>query len=155
MSRSLDDREWKRWLGQVAEENARQIGSSAVFLGLFTDNYRESATCLLQLGIAIMLDKPILMVVPPDVEVPDNLRRVATAFCQIDMRAEGSAEVAARWLKGKIEELSPDSGKSPEAPRALEEEALLRLLAAASDAQIDRWLEQAAAAYVVRRRARG
>jgi hypothetical protein len=97
---------WEEWLGEAAERSAEKIADSAVFMGLFSKDYRESSLCLLQLGIAIMLDKPILMVVPPDVEVPENLRKLAAGLCVIDIRASGSSEVVADWLKKKIEELA-------------------------------------------------
>jgi hypothetical protein len=52
-----------------------------------------------ELGLAIMLDKPILAVVQPGTEVPGRLRQVADAIIVTDLDTEAGKEQAAREIK--------------------------------------------------------
>jgi hypothetical protein len=53
------------------------LDDSHVFLALFTDAWRQDPTCLLQLGYAIMLGKPLYFAVPMDAVLPRGIARLA------------------------------------------------------------------------------
>ena len=53
---------------------AARMGESAFCLTIFTDEYARGIDSLLQLALAMVLDKPIWLLCP---EVPDNVRKVA------------------------------------------------------------------------------
>lgn len=59
---------------------AEKIAESENFLSIFTENYKESATCALQLGMAILMEKPLFFVVPHGTKVPKSLQRVASGI---------------------------------------------------------------------------
>lgn len=64
-------------LRQAAKRNAEMIGGSAVFLALFNESMVEEVIPLIQMGLAVYLDKPIVLLVPNGVRIPRNLRRMA------------------------------------------------------------------------------
>jgi hypothetical protein len=57
-----------------------KVQASAVFLALFTDAYKREPEALMQLGMATVLDKPLLLLVAADIEIPENVRRLARAI---------------------------------------------------------------------------
>ena len=73
----MNDAEIDRKLKQAAQQSAEKIGDSAVFLALFNEAMLKDPLCLMQMGIAIYMDKPIYLLVPEGAEIPLNLRRVA------------------------------------------------------------------------------
>jgi len=64
-------------LKRAAKRNLDKINSSAVFLALFNEKMAKDPICLMQMGLAIYLDKPIALLVPEGAVIPENLRRVA------------------------------------------------------------------------------
>lgn len=61
----------------AARRNAEKIANSDFFLVLFNDKMLEDPTPLLQMGLAVYMDKPIYLLVPQDTPIPENLRRMA------------------------------------------------------------------------------
>lgn len=69
----------KRWTQRVTKGQKE----SACFLELWSDKLREDPSkepiSLMQLGYAMILDRPIVIVAPMGSNVPENIRRVARA----------------------------------------------------------------------------
>lgn len=81
MAHDLEPEE-ELWLLKAAQENYDKINDSSVFLTLFHhDMVKDTIPCL-QLGLAMMLDKPILIVCPEEREIPENLKKVAIGIYQ-------------------------------------------------------------------------
>jgi hypothetical protein len=57
--------------------NAEGIQKSAVFMQLFTGNYERDPMALIQMALAILMDKPFLIIAPEGTPINDKLRRVA------------------------------------------------------------------------------
>lgn len=86
MSKDLPP-EFEKWLGDASERNAEMIKDSGAFLSIFTENYKEGALPLLQLGIAIMMDKPIILIIPKEhwgIKIPIHLEKIATLIKRVD-----------------------------------------------------------------------
>lgn len=63
---------------QIALRRLRaKLDDSAIFLALFNGAWARDPTCLVQLGFALMLEKPIYLVAPLDVPIPRGLARLA------------------------------------------------------------------------------
>jgi hypothetical protein len=56
-----------------------------------------------ELGMSIMLDKPILAVVQPGAKVPDHLARVADLIVECDMNNPADQEKLAEAIKKFVE----------------------------------------------------
>lgn len=68
------------WMRQVVKRSGEKILNSEIYLSLFTKNFKEDPQCLLELGIAIMLDKPITLLVKDGASVPENLKKICVAI---------------------------------------------------------------------------
>lgn len=73
------------WLKQNAKDSGAKIEASGSFMSLVTKNYLESPLCALQLGIAVMLDKPIVLIVDKNTEVSKHLVKIASLIEKIDL----------------------------------------------------------------------
>ena len=82
----MKDPEFSESFKQAVRENAEKIGDSAVFLCIFNEKIVEEIIPLIQMGLAVYLDKPIYLVMP-EVRlpfVPENLRRLAKGIETFD-----------------------------------------------------------------------
>lgn len=59
----MEDKEREEQLKKLVKENADKIGVSQIFTALFTENFIEEVYPMMQLTIALMLDKPIYLLV--------------------------------------------------------------------------------------------
>ena len=71
---------------EAAQENLEKIADSKIFLTLFTGKMAEEAIPCLQMGLALYLDKPIIVVCGEDQIVPKNLEKVAVAIFRGDIK---------------------------------------------------------------------
>ncbi len=74
------NKEEKEWLDENAKRSGEGIESSSLFFTILTKGYKEEPLCALQLGIAILLDKPIAIVALDGVPVPRVLQKLAFAI---------------------------------------------------------------------------
>lgn len=71
-------------LKDAARRNAAMIDQSVVCLSLFTPGCRHDPIVLMQLGLAVVLDKPMLLLVAKGMTVPENIRRLAYFLEEVD-----------------------------------------------------------------------
>lgn len=93
------NKEERDFLKKVAILSGEKIESSECFLSLFTKNYKEDPVCALQLGIAILLDKPICLVVQKGEEIPGHLKKIAFAIEYFEDSPSGINDAASRIAK--------------------------------------------------------
>ncbi len=62
---------------EYVEDLVSKMGSSAFVLSLFTEDYKEGIDSLLQFALALMLDKPLYLLVKAGTAIPEKVRRVA------------------------------------------------------------------------------
>lgn len=89
----MNHEEFSKKLGEAAEGTAAKIGASQVFLSIFTDNFKESAVCLMQLGLAMVMGKPIILAAPEGTEISPNLRKIALKIIWFNPKENDKAEV--------------------------------------------------------------
>ena len=73
-----DNPEAQRWLQRCNDELRPMIEKSAVTMTLAPD--KPDAKVAVELGFAMWLDKPIIVLAPKGRYIPDNLRKVAHAI---------------------------------------------------------------------------
>ena len=78
-------------LKKITKEMAVKIGDSAVFLCIFNEHMIEEVIPLIQMGLAVYMDKPILLLMPECrlPYVPDNMRRLAQHIETFDDTLQG------------------------------------------------------------------
>lgn len=78
------DKEAKDWLEETANNSRRPISESSAFISLYTNNVGADAKCALELGLAILMDKPIIVIATKGIKVPKSLLKLADAIEYID-----------------------------------------------------------------------
>jgi hypothetical protein len=86
---TLDDDEregWDEFVSHFRENVLHELDSSALVMSLVPKEF--DVKFAVELGAAIMLDKPILAVVMPGAHVPEKLRRVVEMVVEVDIDTE-------------------------------------------------------------------
>lgn len=86
------------WVGHVLNELVPMLQDSEVVASFVPDGETDVKFAL-ETGLAIMLDKPIILVVGPGVRVPAKLLRVADAVVEGDMSTEQGRQSLLERLK--------------------------------------------------------
>jgi hypothetical protein len=89
----------KRWARHVVDDMVPKLESSAMSLSLVPDNDGD-VKFWVELGAAIMLDKPVIAVIFSDREVPPKLEAVADEIVRLP---EGVNPAASQALAAAIE----------------------------------------------------
>lgn len=66
------------------QKNYDYIQGSAIYLALYTENFKNDPMTLMQLGAAVTMNKPIFIVAPYGTKLSENIKRVADVveFCE-------------------------------------------------------------------------
>lgn len=78
------DKESKEWLERARKDSGEKIRGSAVFTGLISKHAFDDPMVALQVGYAVMLGKPILLIVDGALELPAKLVRAADAIERVN-----------------------------------------------------------------------
>lgn len=96
-------KEEQEWLAKAAESCAEKIKASDIFFSLHTDSSKTDALCALQLGLAVLYDKPIGVIAIRGSKVPETLRKIAFAVEHPDETDEdGLKESCKRILSAGV-----------------------------------------------------
>lgn len=102
-----DQEKEKEFLREVIARTEPKIRGSAVFLSLFSEQMQKEPVPILQLGLAVLLDKPIAIIAFDDEVVPENLRKLAFFVARAKRGDMESVEAATRAI---IERMSAKEG---------------------------------------------
>jgi hypothetical protein len=72
-----EDRAWRDYSDGFRNDALPKIMSSAIFLSIHSDNPDFDVKQATELGAALLLGKPLLLIVPRGRTLPDGLRRAA------------------------------------------------------------------------------
>jgi hypothetical protein len=86
-------------LREAARKTYQELGKSDVFILVFNEKMVDEVIPLIQMGLAVYMDKPIEILVPKGARIPGNLRTMAVAIEEYDPDDEST-------LAGAIERLS-------------------------------------------------
>ena len=101
----IDEVSMKRWFRKISEDSGKKIEGSNVFMSIFTTDYKREPQCALELGIAILLDKPIYLVVPNGTVVPKHLEKIAKGiefYSSDDETKQSFKSATEKLLKGLV-----------------------------------------------------
>lgn len=101
-------KQWDEFVASARKEAVVKIAGSHIFLTLVPpEKSWTDVKFAVELGLSIMMDKPIIAIVMPGREIPEKLRRVADYICEADIdTAAGQAK-----LQGVLAEAYLDLGK--------------------------------------------
>lgn len=88
----------------IYNKNLKGVVESNNFLGLYSQSALKDPGCMMSLGAAIMLDKPIHIIVFPNVVIPEKLKKVADSiYYAVEGELEDDLEsVVKKVVKGFI-----------------------------------------------------
>ena len=90
------------------------VRSSDAFVMVFTANGSVASIDTTLLGLAVTLDKPIIVVCPPGSKIPDKLAKVVDRFIELNTDAEQEQIVQA--VKEALLELGVITDRGPRPP---------------------------------------
>lgn len=91
--------EWDDFVTYHREHTVKNMAKSAYVMSLVPDADKVDVKFAVELGLAIMLDKPIIAMAQPGTRIPPGLTKVATAVIVADLDTEDGKEQAAGQLK--------------------------------------------------------
>jgi hypothetical protein len=71
---------------------------SSVFLAIMSDNFERDALAVMQFGLAVLIDKPIHLLLRKGTVLNENVRRLARSYEYFDPAVPGSLEAATAKL---------------------------------------------------------
>ena len=94
------------FLESVESDLLPKLKGSALSVSLLPEGETDIKFAI-ELGLCIMLDKPIIAVVRPDVKVPAKLAKVVDSFIEADMTTTEGIEKLALAVNAEVEKLVP------------------------------------------------
>lgn len=85
-------------LRDAVRRNYEGLSGSTTFCLLFNERMLEEVIPVIQMGLAVYLDKPIVILAPKGALIPANLRAMATAIEEFDPKDEASLHAATERL---------------------------------------------------------
>ena len=85
-------------LEKFVENTAMHMGDSAICLSLFTDDYKKGMDSMLQFAIAVMMDKPLFLLVQQGTKVPEKVKKMADGIEYYQPDNKASFEQASHRL---------------------------------------------------------
>jgi|SRR5215831_7548339 len=105
------DPSFERWKAHVLKNLIPKIDGSNIFVSLTPgDRFKTDVKFAVELGFAIMYNKPIIAVVPPGTQVPEKLVRVADKIVELDLNTEDSRSRLIQAIKEMLREQGGDAG---------------------------------------------
>lgn len=80
--------EWQRFVEHTQRETVTQIMGSGAVLSIVPPSGKTDVKFAVELGLGIMLDKPLVLLVHPGQEIPNKLRQIADAVVEADIDTE-------------------------------------------------------------------
>lgn len=98
-----DDPEWKEFEAHVRKDALPKIESAHIFVSLAPSSAdRVDIKYAVELGMAIMMDKPILVIAPPGFIVPEKLQKVADRIVYVDILSDNGKKIVASEIENFV-----------------------------------------------------
>ena len=94
-----------KYLRAAVSRTFDKVAASGIFLSLFTEAYQRDPKALMELGMAVVLDKPVYLLVQTGTAIPENVRRLARSIEYF--AAQDDIELATRRLLAAISKDGP------------------------------------------------
>lgn len=100
-----DQEAWDRWVKHVREDTVTKMLDSAFVMQLVHEEAEVDIKFAVEVGLSIMLDKPLLAVAPPGTTIPKKLRKVADVIVYADIDTEAGRQTLQREIERFMERL--------------------------------------------------
>lgn len=112
-----NDPQFQEYKKHIIEELIPKIDGTDVFISLTPSEGKLDVKFAVELGIAILLDKPIVAIICPGAKVSDKFRKVVDRFIELDIKDQASHPkitealneiMKDEWWGEKNENVDPD-----------------------------------------------
>jgi nucleoside 2-deoxyribosyltransferase len=86
---------------EVTRRSSEKIHNSEFYIALVTNHYLMNPTCAIELGVAILEDKPIILLIKDGTQVSSSLKRIAQV-CKTFKNSADFERVAIDALKAIV-----------------------------------------------------
>jgi hypothetical protein len=108
--------EWQAYVTDVRTNLVPKIDGSDFGVSLVPDDpAKVDVKFAVELGLLLMLDKPLLLVIKPGMELPPKLAAVADAIVEIDMADPAGQQALADAIARLIGRAQDSPGEEPDA----------------------------------------
>lgn len=97
-----------RWMKRAETDLVPKLRGSAISASLVPEEGKTDFKFAVELGLSIMMDKPIIAMVQPGQVLPERMIRVADAIVELDMN---DPDGTGRRLKEAVDRLGLDPAK--------------------------------------------
>jgi hypothetical protein len=94
-----ESEELEQWLKESMERNHQPMKDSAVFASILSGDLTKEPLCALQLGLAILMDKPIILIVDHAVKLPKHLVKIAEVIERVDIKDPSAIDRASKSIR--------------------------------------------------------
>lgn len=96
------NKEEKEFLKELSDSSLPKIKQSEMFMSIAPPNFMDSPECIFQIGAAMLLDKPIGVLVTKGRTVPKLLQKIAKVvfYCEGEMPTEQETTEFMKKLQG-------------------------------------------------------
>jgi hypothetical protein len=91
--------EANQWAREAVDRNLQPMKDSSVFASILSGDLTKEPLCALQLGLAILLDKPIILIVDHAVKLPKHLVKIAEVIERVDIKDPATVERASKSIR--------------------------------------------------------
>lgn len=98
MSNPFDSEEWREFVAAVRTDAVEKIAGSAAMISIVPEGEYDVKFAV-ELGLGIMMDKPLIILVQPGAKIPEKLRLVADEVVEADIDLQEGRDKLGEALK--------------------------------------------------------
>ncbi len=103
--------EAREWARKVVERSGQKINESGSFCSIVTDSYLNDPLCATQFGMALFMDKPIVLMVKVGTKIPARLEKIADGI--IYFHDEHDLKNASERFRAILDKIEDDRQVKP------------------------------------------
>lgn len=81
-----EQEQFNQWLKDASADSLPKIKDSGTYAGIVTDSFLKDPLCALQLGYAMLLDKPIILIADKSMKLPESLVKISKLIERVDIK---------------------------------------------------------------------
>ena len=98
---------WESWVEHVRKDTVQKMDESAFVMQLVPEHNKVDVKFAVEIGLSILMDKPILAIATPGTEIPRKLRKIADVIVYADIDTKEGRDLvgqAVQDFKEKVRE---------------------------------------------------
>lgn len=93
------------WLDEASKNSLPKMQQSGTYMGVVTSDFLKDPLCALQLGYAMILDKPIVLIADKNLKIPASLTKIAKVIERVDINNKNDMKRATESIVSMLRTL--------------------------------------------------